>query len=215
VSAPRRLRADAEANLERVIEAAEAMFDEHGPDVSIELVAQRASVGLGTIYRRFKNKEALVSELVRRLLAEAVDTAEAHLEDTDGRGLFRYLDEVGAVLARHPGSVARMWSDPSTKDLVRRSREAQAMLLKHAQQHGLVRPDLSAEDVAVALWSVHGVLDVTRGVRVDAWQRHLEIIIAGWTNSDATLKRRPLSPAQMTRVIKHSPSPAGQGKPRK
>jgi hypothetical protein len=72
------------------------------------------------------------------------------------------------------------------------SGDAQRRLLERAQHHGLVRTDLSSEDVAVALWSVHGVLD----------------------NNDAALSHRSLTAAQMNTVIKDSPSPASHGKPR-
>jgi AcrR family transcriptional regulator len=200
------VRADAEANLERVIGAAEAVFDEYGLEASIELVAQRAGVGLGTIYRRFADKDALIAELVRRLLTDVVQLAESHLGDDGGRGLFTYLDEVGELLAGRRGSVARIWSDPATARLVSRSRTAQARLLSDAQAHRLVRDDLTKEDVAVALWSIHGVLDITRGLPLDAWRRQLEIIVAGWTNRAATLSTEPLTPRQMTRVIQRSPS---------
>jgi AcrR family transcriptional regulator len=202
------VRADAEANLDRVIDAAEAVFDEYGLDVSIELVAKRAGVGLGTIYRRFKNKDALIAELVRRLLTDVVQLAESHIGDENGRGLFAYMEEVGNLLAGRLGSVARIWSDPATEDLVNRSRDAQGRLLAEAQEHQLVRDDLTKEDIAVALWSIHGVLDITRGLALDAWHRQLEIIVAGWTNTEANLGTAPLAPRQMTEVIQHSPSSA-------
>jgi AcrR family transcriptional regulator len=206
------VRADAEANLDRVIDAAEAVFDEYGLDVSIELVAKRAGVGLGTIYRRFKNKDALIAEVVRRLLTDVVRLAESHAGVEGGLGLFAYMGEVGNLLASRRGSVARIWSDPATEDLVKRSRDAQGRLLAEAQKHRLVRQDLTKEDVAVALWSIHGVLDITRGLAVDAWHRQLDIIVAGWTNSEASLSTAPLQPYEMTAVIQHSPSSASPRK---
>ncbi|MEV8610376.1 helix-turn-helix domain-containing protein [Amycolatopsis sp. NPDC051373] len=202
----RPLRADAAANLEKILDAAEAVFDEHGPAVSIELVAKRAGVGLGTVYRRFADKQALLSALVERLLVQAVEVADRHAGTPDG--LVTYLFEVGALLARHSGSVARMWSDEQVADLVERSRTAQAALVAQARQHGVVRADLTPEDVAVALWSLGGVLDITRGTTVDAWRRHLELVVAGWTNTAAHLGHPPLTDAQMREVIRHSPSAA-------
>ena len=61
-------RADAVRNRARVIEAAEAVFAEHGTDAGVELVAERAGVGKATVYRSFPTKEALVSEVVSRQL---------------------------------------------------------------------------------------------------------------------------------------------------
>src|SRR6185295_6914266 len=106
-AAPRRMRADAEANLTRVLSAAEQVFAEHGIEASIELVAERAEVGLGTIYRRFANKNALVAELVNRLLTDVVAVGERHLADPDGSGLAGYLVEVCELLATSRGAVAR------------------------------------------------------------------------------------------------------------
>lgn len=205
----RHLRADAEANLERVIDAATDVFAEYGLEVSIEVVAERAGVGLGTIYRRFANKEALVAELVRRLLGDVVACAEGHLADPDGTGLTAYLFEVCEILATNRGAVARLWSDPSSAELVSRSRLLQGQLLAEAQVCGVLRLDLATEDVAVALWSVHGVLDVTRGLPIVAWRRHLELLLAGFANADVEVSAASLTSAQMSQIIQHSPAAKG------
>lgn len=203
--APRRLRADAEANLERVLHAAEDVFAEHGVDASIELVAQRAGVGLGTIYRRFANKDALIAELVNRLLADVVAVGERHLSDPDGSGMVNYLVEVCELLATSRGALARLWSDPSSKDLVLRSRQVQQQLVDEAKHHGAARPDLAGEDLAVALWAIHGILDITRGQPINAWRRHLDFVVAGLSDRPAVTTQPPLSRQRMTQVIKANP----------
>ncbi|MBM9503478.1 TetR/AcrR family transcriptional regulator [Actinacidiphila acididurans] len=206
-AAARPLRRDAEENLERVLAAAAAVFAEHGMATSIEVVAQRAGVGLGTVYRRFPNKRALLDELARRLLADAVDVAERHLGDPDGTGLENYFWEIGELLAGHSGLVARMWTVPGASPLVARSRAAQGELLAAAQRRGRARPELTAEDVAVTAWSLQGVLDVTRGVAVEAWRRHLEVLLAGLAPHGPALRHPALTPAGMDAVI--SAAPAG------
>jgi AcrR family transcriptional regulator len=208
-SGGRRLRADAEANLDRVLRAAEDVFAEHGIGASIELVAQRAGVGLGTIYRRFANKDALIAELVNRLLADVVAVGERHLLDPDGTGLANYLVEVSDLLATSRGAVARLWSDPSSRELVARSRQVQRQLVAEAQRHGVARTDLTGEDLAVALWAVHGILDVTRGLPVNAWRRHLDFVLAGFTDRPTTTPQPALSARKMTQIIRSSP-PARQ-----
>ena len=209
-SPPRRkpLRRDAEANLERVLEAAAAVFSEHGWETSIEEVARRAQVGLGTVYRRFENKTALVDELARRLLEDVVRIAERHLDDPGGTGLVRYLWEIGELLAGHSGLVGRMWNVPGTAPVIARSRELQGALLAEAQRHRLVRDELTAEDVAVALWSVQGVLDVTRGTPVIAWRRHLEVVIEGLRPTARKLSNPPLTPAEMDVAIRDQRPPS-------
>jgi AcrR family transcriptional regulator len=202
VPAPaRRLRADAEANLDRILHAAEEVFAEHGTGVSIELVAQRAGVGLGTIYRRFADKQALIAELVNRLLADVVEAGERHLADPDGTGLANYMVEVSGLLATSRGAVARLWSDPSSKDLVARSRAVQQRLVEEAQRCGAARADLAGEDLAVALWAIHGILDITRGLPVDAWRRHLDFVLAGFSDRPAAPRHPALSGRKMTQII--------------
>lgn len=210
---PKRLRADAAANLDRIVAAAESVFAESGPEASIELVAERANVGLGTIYRRFANKDALLAYLVRRLLEDVVDIAERRIDDTDGRGLFAYLFEVGEVLASNRGSVARIWSDPENGGLITRSIAAQAALVDDARRHGLIRPDVTAQDVAVALWSIQGVLDVSRGLDVAPWRRHIENCVAGWSNQAFVPGEPSLSPEDIAEVVLRSPSAAKPPRP--
>jgi AcrR family transcriptional regulator len=199
------MRADAEANLDRVLRAAEDVFAEHGTEASIELVAERAGVGLGTIYRRFASKEALVAELVNRLLADVVAVGERHLADPGGSGLAGYLVEVCELLATSRGAVARLWSHPSSKAVVERSRQVQQQLVDEAKRHGAVRADLAGEDIAVTLWAVHGILDITRGQPVNAWRRHLDLVLAGFTTPPEPVSQPPLTAAQMSRVIRSSP----------
>jgi AcrR family transcriptional regulator len=199
------MRADAEANLDRVIRAAEDVFAEHGVEASIELVAERAGVGLGTIYRRFANKDALIAELVNRLLADVAAAGERHLGDPDGSGLAGYMIEVCELLATSRGAVARLWSDPSSKDLVARSRQVQQQLADEAKRHGAARQDLAGEDLAVALWAIHGILDITRGQPVNAWRRHLDLVLAGFADRTTATIQPPLSGRQMTQIIRSSP----------
>jgi AcrR family transcriptional regulator len=204
---PRRLRADAEANLDRVLRAAEDVFSEYGIEASIDLVAKRAGVGLGTVYRRFANKDALVAELVNRLFADVVAVGERHLGDPDGTGLAHYMIEVCELLAGSRGAVARLWSDPTTAELVARSRQVQQQLADEAKRAGAARADLAGEDLAVALWAIHGILDITRGQPVNAWRRHLDFVLAGFADRGTTT-RPPLTGEHMTEVIKASPMAA-------
>jgi AcrR family transcriptional regulator len=194
------LRADAEANLDRMVEAAEAVFAEAGLDASIELVAQRAGVGLGTVYRRFANKDALIAELVRRLLVELIAVGERHLDDPDGSGLFGYLHEAAALLAARRGSAGRLWTEPTTTGLLTRSQLMQWRLVEAAKDHQQVRDDLTKEDMAVVLWSVCGILTVTQGRPINAWERHLELLIGGLRDRGLDIRTPALTPAQLSSV---------------
>ncbi|MFF4596075.1 TetR/AcrR family transcriptional regulator [Amycolatopsis sp. NPDC001319] len=198
---PRPLRRDAEANLARILDAAAATFNEDGVETSIEVVAQRAGVGLGTIYRRFSTKHALLDELGRRLLRDVVAIGERHLDDADGTGLAGYFHDIGELLATHSGLMAHRWTMPDAGPLLRRSRELQGLLLAGAQRHGLAREELTAEDVAVACWSLQGVADTTRATGVQAWQRHVEVLLAGFAPAGRAFTHAPLTASEMDTVI--------------
>ncbi|CAN5265510.1 TetR/AcrR family transcriptional regulator [soil metagenome] len=197
----RKLRKDAAENLDRLLDVATAVFAEEGFDTSIEVIARRADVGLGTIYRRFASKAALIDELARRLLASAVEIGERHVDDAGGEGLVAYFWEIGALLASQHGIVAKMWKVPGGEELIARSRAAQGSLLANAQRHGIVRAELVAEDVAVLCWSISGVLDVTRGLQPAPWRRHLELCVAGLRPSSWALREKSLAPDEMDAII--------------
>src|SRR6204780_27236 len=72
----RKPRADAIRNRERVLEAAKAVFSAGGPEASLEAVAKRAGVGIGTLYRHFPTREALFEAVYRREVQQLADLAE-------------------------------------------------------------------------------------------------------------------------------------------
>src|ERR1700726_4727021 len=72
----RKPRADAVRNRERVLKAAKAVFSAGGPDASLEAVARRAEVGIGTLYRHFPTREALFEAVYRREVQQLTDLAE-------------------------------------------------------------------------------------------------------------------------------------------
>lgn len=98
--------------------------------------------------------------------------------------------------------MAHMWNVPGAESIIARSRELQGRLLAEAQHHGLARQELTTEDIAVACWSLQGILDTTRGLPVNAWQRHLEILLAGLAPAAHALANPTLTPQEMDTVIK-------------
>src|SRR5579862_7500366 len=94
-------RRDAVRNYHRVLEAAREVLGESGADASMEEIAARAGVGVGTVYRRFASKDALIDELVRLSLREALDAATGALARPGGDGLEQFLRGLGALFAAH------------------------------------------------------------------------------------------------------------------
>ena len=91
---PRVLRADAERNLRRVLDAALEVFAEHGIDAPVTLIAERAGVGVATIFRRFPTKDDLLAALLAHRGEQLVAAADAALEREDPEAAFRELAEL-------------------------------------------------------------------------------------------------------------------------
>ena len=175
----RKLRRDAEQNRRRVLDAADAVFAERGLDAGVEDVARAAGVGVGTLYRRFPTKEALVGELVREVLTAVVGAAEAAREAPDGGGLEQFIRVAAAAQASHRGCLGRLWAEPGAAELRARCRVVVEQLVRDAREAGRIRQDATAADVDLLFWSLRGVLEATRVVRPDAWTRHVELMLAG------------------------------------
>jgi len=146
----RPLRADAQRNRDRILEAAEAVFAAEGVDVPVDVIAEKAGVGVGTLYRHFPTKERLCAAILlqrlvgitadARALAEAEDPAAAFF------GFLQHVVREGA--AKRDLVIAVTGADaefevaaaPVKDDLL----EAVGVLLRRAQEAGAVRPDVTA-----------------------------------------------------------------------
>jgi AcrR family transcriptional regulator len=95
--APRMMRTDAVKNRQRILDAAEEVFAAEGVAVPIDVVAERAGLGVGTLYRHFPNKEALLEAIVVARITQLVATArEFELAEDPGQALFSFLQEFAA-----------------------------------------------------------------------------------------------------------------------
>jgi len=103
VPAGTRLRCDAARNLERILAAAQELVASNGFSFTVESVAERAGVGIGTVYRRFPTKEALIEAVIRPVFDQGLAIAEeaAGFEPAED-GLEHYLRGVVEFHASHP-----------------------------------------------------------------------------------------------------------------
>ncbi|MFI9011457.1 TetR/AcrR family transcriptional regulator [Actinosynnema sp. NPDC053489] len=160
-------RADARRNREKVLAAAARAFDEHGVDVSLGVIARRAGVGAGTVYRHFPGKEVLLEAVLVRQLDDLVGTARRWAVRVDPVAAFFgfLLDVVGTSHGRKHACDAltaqTSWPRPGLAAAARRFRQALDQLLRAAQRAGGVRTDVGADDVAAltvgcaAVWAAH------------------------------------------------------------
>ncbi|MFE7326256.1 TetR/AcrR family transcriptional regulator [Streptomyces sp. NPDC005151] len=148
----RPMRADARRNYDRLLCEARTAFAEHGTDASLEDIARRAGVGIGTLYRHFPNRHALMSavfqEAVASLLARSHELAKA---DPCG-GLVDWLGAIITHAGEYRGLAQALMSTSrdetsALSDCNVPLREAGARLLARAQASGTVRADVSIGDL--------------------------------------------------------------------
>ncbi|MGW4087950.1 TetR/AcrR family transcriptional regulator [Streptomyces sp. NPDC004822] len=147
------MRADARRNHERLLTEARAAFAEHGTDASLEDVARRAGVGIGTLYRHFPNRDALVSAVFEDAAGELLTRSRQLLDAPEPCvALVTWLREMVTHAGEYRGlarSLMAVSADGSSA-LARCSdpiRQAGGALLARAQQAGSVRADVAIADL--------------------------------------------------------------------
>jgi len=154
----RKPRADGQRNRERLMEAAKGAFADIGADVSLEEIARRAGVGIGTLYRHFPTREALFEAVYRREVDHLADLAQQLKADdvAPTEALRRWLRSNVEFVATKKGMSAALAlavnksSDLSAYSFARLT-EAVGALLERAVAAGEIRADISPEDVLRAL----------------------------------------------------------------
>ena len=180
------LRADAQRNLERILEAARAVFAEEGLEASVADVAERAGVGTATIFRRFPVKDDLVAAMLEQELVAVVARARAAAEADDPAAAFAdfFSSAVEAFVGDRcfcEASGGELFERPRIQELVGEATDAVQQLLRRAQEAGAIRRDVVAEDVGFLLNAVgHAGLGLERSAP-GAWRRYVEIVLAGLT----------------------------------
>jgi len=153
----RKPRADAVRNRERVLEAAKAVFSAGGPDASLEAVARRAGVGIGTLYRHFPTREALFEAVYRREVEQLGELAEQLMSEAAPiEALRRWLrSNVEFVATKKGMSAALALAVDGSSELYAytfdRLTKAVGALLDRAAAAGEIRSDIGPEDLLRAL----------------------------------------------------------------
>src|SRR5271155_3021861 len=149
----RRPRADAVRNRELVLEAAKAVFSAGGPDSSLEAVARRAGVGIGTLYRHFPTREALFEAVYRREVEQLVELGEQlKAEERPVDALRHWMHSNVEFVATKKGmsaALALAAHRPSELFAYSFDRLTRAVgdLLDRAVAAGEIRDDISPEDL--------------------------------------------------------------------
>jgi AcrR family transcriptional regulator len=174
--APRR---DAIRNYHRILAAAREVLGEFGADASMEQIAARAGVGIGTLYRHFASKDALIDELVQLALAETMAATDEALAAAGGHGLQQLLRAMGRSFADHARYAHLLLNRPTDPSAIRRIRAAIGELTARAAAAGTVARGVTAADVMTLIWALRGLVEATGELDPQAWQRFLDIHLAG------------------------------------
>ncbi|MET7831484.1 TetR/AcrR family transcriptional regulator [Micromonospora sediminicola] len=158
------LRADAQRNRARILDAAETVFAEFGTRASTEEVARRAGLAIGTVFRHFPTKDDLLAAIMKRLLAQLV-------EEATERDLFAFFRHVVAQAAAKKTAVdllAGSGFDIRVPDALSHLSDAVGRLLTQAQDAGAVDASVRLPEVMALLASL------CQGALHGGWDDHLQ-----------------------------------------
>ena len=186
------LRADARRNRERVLDAARAAFADGGLDVQMDDVAARSGVGVGTVYRHFPTKDALVEALVEERFRQIAEIVRASLAEADPREGFstflwgaaelhandRALSEIAAA---RPGVMPEIGQrQEELPGLMRK-------LIARSQDAGALRPDFSYEDIPMLMCGIGRAMEQAGAADGgERWRRFVTLLADGLATSTPT-----------------------------
>lgn len=207
---PRPLRKDAERNRVRILQAAAEVFTEQGLRATLDDVAARAGVGVGTVYRRFPDKEALVEALFTERLDSLVGFAEQALADPDPwAGLVGFMERAAAIMAGDRGLRQILMYATYGHDRVEQARARMqpviTKVVERAQAAGAVRADLYPTDIPLMEFMVSAAAEYALYVRPEIWRRYLALMLDALRPGRAGTTELPepaLSPEEMVQAMR-------------
>jgi AcrR family transcriptional regulator len=173
----RPLRADARRNRERILKAARAVFADQGMHSQIDDVAKRAKVGVGTVYRHFPTKEALLESLVREHFEEIAGYAREAVERDDA---WEGFCELMWRAAEHNAADLGFCEAIASSDKSAIIEEVGLLgstgeLIGRAKAQGRMRLDATEDDVAIVMIGASAVMQLHPA----AWRRYVALMLDG------------------------------------
>ena len=177
----RPLRSDARRNRERILESARRVFAEEGANAQIDDVAKQAGVGVGTVYRHFPTKEALLVELLReKFRLFAARGREALEQENEPFAALEALLRRNAETAASDAAVQHALAGAGEHIWLQAAAEQQELvavtddLIGRARHAGAIRPDVQANDIAMLMCGLCSTMGTKPGFD---WRRHLDLLI--------------------------------------
>jgi AcrR family transcriptional regulator len=205
-SSARPLRRDAERNRQRILAAAGELFTERGLGVTLDDIARHAGVGVGTVYRRYPDKEVLIDALFEERLRRLCEAAEAALDEQDPwDGLVLFLERGGELQAHDRGLKELLGSSAHGGDCLIAARDRLRVLVTElfdrAKAAGVVREDAATFDAPLIFMMLGAVMDRTRDVEPELWRRYLGLLLDGLRPAAATELPRPALRAEQLDAV--------------
>jgi AcrR family transcriptional regulator len=204
------LRRDAERNRRRILDAARDLVAEAGLDISHDDIARAADVGVGTVYRRFPDKQRLIDELFDERVDQIINLVETARElDDPWQGLSAFIAGNLELQASDQGLKELMLGNSRATELAQRAQRrigaAVRELVARAHASGQLRPDVGVEDFPLIQMMVGAVMEDARHIDPDLWRRALALVLDGY-RADAS--RDPLpgdtpTQEQIEQVLSH------------
>lgn len=178
------VRRDAEENRHKVLAAAHELMTEHGLGVSHDQIAREAGVAVGTVYRRFPDKGALVSALFADQVERVVILAEEASEiDDPWQAIAGFLTDTLAVQEHSRGLRELILGSPTGRDLASHARSRIApvveKLVRRGHAAGVLRADVTEQDLTLIPIMIGPVIHAARRLDPTLWRRSLAIVLDG------------------------------------
>jgi len=179
----RPLRADARRNHARIVRAAREVFSEQGREAQMDDVARTAGVGVGTVYRHFPTKEALIEALVADKFDQLASWAQESLAIEDPWAAFESMMWRGAEqMARDRTLFQVLSADACMVDRVASAQAdlqtAMGALMARAQAAGALRADACTDDIGVIMCGAGGAMELCHATNGD-WRRFFGFVLDG------------------------------------
>jgi AcrR family transcriptional regulator len=196
----RPMRRDAVRNQRLVLDAAREVLSQYGTDATMELIASHAGVGVGTIYRHYPNKDALIDALVGSIFEQLLAAARADLECPGGMGLEQLLRTLGASMSEHHGYARMLVGHIRWAPGVEQLRDLIARLVEQARDAGELGSWVTVGDVMALIWALRGVVETTASAAPVAWERLLEIHLSALRSPAPTSTREAMTMRQLQQI---------------
>ena|SRR5690349_3051204 len=203
----RPLRKDAERNRRRILDAAREVFAARGLEAGLDQIAQHAGLGVGTVYRRYPDKDQLIDALFEdRIAAIAALAEEAAAHPDPWAGLVGFFERSLAEQAADRGLRQLLLSGARDCAHVNAGREQIApplhRLVDRAHAAGVLREDVTVQDIPMITLMLGGLMDASRATAPDLWRRYLDLILDGLRpGGERTLGAGPLDDGRVQAVL--------------